>query len=145
MTIVWPHPSARAMASMVTIAMLDAMPARPLAVPLDLAPATPGAALALTDQQRIAAAMAEVMGRRVDQLERGHTLAKDLAQDERFTLRRAQSYIAQASDHVAFASGSREGAIRHAATAAALLLAFIEVQHERAAQEQSEQEQTAWA
>ena len=143
MTIDWPHPAARAMARMVTLAMIDQIPPRPLAVPLGLAPATPGAALALTDQRRIAAAMAEIMDRRVDQLERGHTLAKDLAQDERFTLRRARQYIDQAVDHIACANGSREGAIRHAATAAALLLAFIEVQHERAAQEQSDQEHAA--
>lgn len=128
------------MATMVTTAMVDAIPPRACTVPLELTLPTPGAHLALAEQHRISAAVGRVMSARVDQLERGHSFAKDMAQDERFTLRRARQLIDGAMDHTAFKSGSREAAIRYAAQGAALLLAFLEIQLERSAQEAADNE-----
>lgn len=90
------------------------------------------------DRQRISEAMARVLDERLKHFDHGHTFEKDLIQDERFLLQRSQRYAGAATEDIQFHKGAwRETAIRNAARAAALLLAFIEVQLERLAQEQA--------
>lgn len=90
------------------------------------------------DRQRISEAMARVLDERLKHFDYGHTFEKDLIQDERFLLQRGKSYATAATEDIQFRKGAwRETAIRNAARAAALLLAFIEVQLERLAQEQA--------
>lgn len=136
--MIWPPAAARAMASMVTSAMVDAIPPRAPG-PLGLGPATPGARLALADQQRIAAAMAEVMNRRVRSIKRGKTIEHNLVLGDCDLLRKAKVLLGYAFEDCARRPLLRRDAMIHAAECAAVLLAFVEVQHERLAQEEAQE------
>lgn len=135
----FPPPAALVMSHEFTLAMIDHMPKRDPSVPLDLRLPTPGARLAMADQQRIAAAMAEVMNRRVRQIEKGFTIHHDMVLGERDLLRKVGQLLTAVREDCARGTINRRDAMIHASEAAAVLLAFVEVQHERMAQEASEQ------
>tara|TARA_B100001179_G_scaffold193715_1_gene151289 strand:+ start:1390 stop:1827 length:438 start_codon:yes stop_codon:yes gene_type:complete len=87
---------------------------------------------------RIVEAADEVFMQRLRQLDYGHTLDRDLAQDDNAPLRLAETYLRHAKDDSTLRVGGRNWraiAIRHAAQSAAMLFAFIEVQLERQRQE----------
>lgn len=90
-------------------------------------------------------AMHLVIEQRHRQLDYGHTLDRDLGREgsDRHLLGLTASEVNYTREDVTLRAGGREWrriAIRHAAKAAALLLAFIELQLERAAQEAAEPE-----
>lgn len=96
-------------------------------------------AVAERDRSRISSAMGRILDERLRHFDNGHTFEKDLVQDEKFLLRRSRHYLGHAVEDLQFNVYRREVAIRHAAQSAALLLAFIEVQLEREAQEAADQ------
>jgi hypothetical protein len=97
------------------------------------------AAIAERDRSRISTAMGRILDERLRHFDNGHTFEKDLVQDEKFLPRKGRDFLNRAIEDVQFNAYRRDIAIRHAAQAAALLLAFIEVQLEREAQEAAEQ------
>ena len=83
------------------------------------------------------------MAQRQRQLDLGHTLDRDLGQEhgDRKLLALAAAEVSHTREDVTLRAGGsdwRKLAIRHAAKSAALLLAFIELQLERQAQEAAE-------
>ncbi|WP_374406578.1 hypothetical protein [Pelagerythrobacter sp.] len=103
------------------------------------AAARTGVQVDTVDHNRISEAMARILDERLKHFDHGHTFEKDLIQDERFLLQRSARYAGSATEDIQFHRGDwRKIAIRNAARAAALLLAFIETQLERIAQERSE-------
>lgn len=97
------------------------------------------------ERTRLVDALNHVLEQRQRQLEHGHTLDRDMVDQhsERRLLQLAQQGLTASREDVTLRPGGRNYraiAIRHAAKAAALLVAFIEVQLERADQDTLEPE-----
>jgi hypothetical protein len=95
-------------------------------------------------ETRMVEALDEILHERHRQLDYGHSIERDLAMDEGALLRVGERYLNYTREDVTLRVGGpkyHETAVRHAAQAAAMLMAFIETQLElidRAKREETE-------